>query len=99
VLIKEWDSVKQELVLRTGMFSFTEIYRVTPERHVAAAQLPAPQPVDPLGREFLPKRNTVDDTERLAGIERKQRVARAAAILREELRQRREAQSSENGAE
>ena len=43
VLIKEWDPIKQELVLRAGMFKFTEVFRVNPERHIAASQLPPPQ--------------------------------------------------------
>jgi hypothetical protein len=99
-LIKEYDPATGEVVLRSGMFSFAEVFRVNPERQIPVAQLPPPQPVDPLvNREFLPKRNNVDDQARVADIERKQRVARAAAILREELRQRREAEANENGAE
>lgn len=103
VLIKEWDPIKQELVLRAGMFQFTEVFRVNPERHMAAApQLTAPQPGgDPLlnDRSFLPRRQTIDNDERIRELERKKVVARAAAVLRDELRQRREAQANDNGTD
>lgn len=60
-LIKEWDSVKQEVVLRAGQGSFVEVFRVTPERQTGpqtavSAQAAAPPPngssVDPLSRIF-----------------------------------------------
>ena len=89
-LIKEWDSTKQELVLRAGMHEFSEVFRVNPEKHVAQMPQQPAQVVDParLNAEFLPKRTIMDDA-RISEIERKRQVARAAAVLREELRQRR----------
>ena len=99
-LIKEWDSQKQELVLRAGMHEFSEVFRVNPEKHVAQTQ--TPHMVDPaakafVGEGFLPKRTTIDDA-RVAELERKRQVARAAAVIREELRQRR-ANGSEQWSE
>ena len=44
-LLKEWDSVKQELVLRTGMGTFVEVYRVNPETRPAREVLAVPRPV------------------------------------------------------
>jgi hypothetical protein len=92
-LIKEWDCKTQELVLRAGMHSFTEVFRVVPEKPVgrdisAEAPTSGPKP-EPRG-DFLPKTNTFDNPQ-LSEIERKQRVARAVALVREELRRRREA--------
>jgi ABC-type antimicrobial peptide transport system ATPase subunit len=94
-LIKEWDSHTQELVLRAGMHQFSEVFRVNPEKHVA--QMPQrEQVVDPAanmlaGEGFLPKRNTSSiDDQRIADIEHRQRVARAAALIRDELRKKKE---------
>lgn len=94
-LIKEWDSEKQELVLRAGMHSFTEVFRVTPEK-VAGREIPvsaaptAETRTESRESDFLPKGNTLDNP-RLSDLERKRNVARAAALIRDELRRRREA--------
>lgn len=101
-LIKEWDSSKQEVVLRSGMGSFVEVYKVVPEkqsgREVFTAR-PA-QPVDPLDRAFFrepeprpetpsPRSNVnpLDDT-RASALEKKRNAARAAAVLRQYLDER-----------
>lgn len=96
-IIKEWDHTKQELVLRAGMNQFNEVFRVNPEKHIAEMPKPA-QVADPAarviaGEGFLPKRTIIDD-ERVAELERKKQVARAAAVIREELRQRKEARTN-----
>lgn len=90
-LLKEWDNTKGELVLRAGMHQFSEVFRVNPEKHVA--QMPD-KVADPVAKvyaadPFLPKRTTIDD-ERIAELERKKQVARAGAVIREELRRRKE---------
>lgn len=58
-LIREWDADKQEVVLRCGMGSFVEIYRVIPERQPGPqTAIPAAQPampaevVDPMSKLF-----------------------------------------------
>ena len=107
-LVKSWDTGAQELVLRVGVGSFVEVFRVNPEkqaqRESVAAPRQAPAVRDPLARifkdetpkpvngetaEFLPKGSTLDD-ERLVGLERQRAVTRAAALIKDELRRRRE---------
>jgi len=97
-IIKEWDQAKQELVLRSGMGSFVEIFKLNPEKQTHA-ETPRPvTAVDPLAKmfrdeaaqidkTFTPKTSTVDNPN-LAEMERKRNVVRAAAILKDELRRR-----------
>ena len=105
-LVKEWDSDRQQIVLRVESVSFREVYTLRPEKQTPAAVPMRPQVVDPLTRpaqptprapapepepdgfDFTPKRNTFDEEERVSQIFNKRTVARAAAILREELRRR-----------
>jgi hypothetical protein len=101
-LVKAWDATKQELVISASMGMFTEVFRVIPERQVPRAVTPSAEVVDtaariftpqpktngPTADEFLPKGSTLDD-ERLAELERRRRVASAAALIRDELRRRR----------
>jgi hypothetical protein len=44
-LLKEWDTQKQEIVLRTGVGSFTEVFKVIPETRPAREVLAVPRPV------------------------------------------------------
>lgn len=98
-LVKEWDQTKQELVLRSGMGSFVEIFKLNPERQIVS-QPPRPvDAIDPLAKmfrdevpnkvpaEFLPHGSTLDNPK-LSELERKRKVAVAAATLRDELRRR-----------
>ena len=101
-LVKSWDSQTQELVITASKGMFTEVYRVIPEKQTPRVEQPALQ-VDPMtnvfrdapaqhipdedGKGFLPKTSTIDNP-RLAEMERQRRVAKAAAMLREELRER-----------
>jgi hypothetical protein len=91
VLIKAWDSQKQELVITASMGMFSEVFRVIPERQTPKPQ--QPQVVDPVTRpaqppaneeEFLPKGTTLDDP-RLAEMERARNIRAAATLLRSEL--------------
>jgi hypothetical protein len=91
VLTKGWDKTKQELVLRAGMESFVEVYRVSPVR-VDLTQ--AVKPVDPLEKllrdgplteeSFTRKSSTVDNPN-LFDLERKATIRRAAANLKQDL--------------
>lgn len=44
-LLKEWDQKTQEIVLRTGVGSFTEVFKVIPERQPTREILAIPKPV------------------------------------------------------
>jgi len=90
-LIKEWDKEKNELVLRSGMHSFTEVFRVVPTRPEARETVT--QTHDPLipgiPKHENPTRSTSTvDNPRLAELERKRAVAQAAATIRQELDRR-----------
>jgi hypothetical protein len=95
-LFKEWDKSKQELVLKCGMHSFTEIFRCIPIRaEVRDTQTPVTVhdplekliPTVPKTENFAPSTSTVDNPQ-LTELERKRAVARAAAIVRDELKRR-----------
>ena len=69
-LLKEWDSKTQEIVLRTGVGSFTEVFKVIPERQIRQT-IPVPpartsttEIFDPLQKIFkddgYPKPNGAD---------------------------------------
>jgi hypothetical protein len=77
-LIREWDSEKQEVVLRCGMGQFVEIYRVIPERQPGnQVAVPAAPPanghaVDPLAsifRETPPAVDTVEKSRSVSTLE------------------------------
>ncbi len=99
-LIKEWDKKNQELVLRSGMHSFSEVFRVVPVRPEGKETVT--QVHDPLAQVFkdapekppTPRSSTLDNP-RLAELERNQRIRNAAALIREELRQRKEQREKE----
>lgn len=107
-LTKEWDSAKQQIVLRVESVSFREVFRLTPEKQTP--KQPVEQParfVDPLLEkafapppmtrrpngetleDFLPKSSTLDDA-RLSELERRRKIAKAAALIRDELRRRKQ---------
>ena len=92
-LIKEWDHKAQELVLRSGMGSFVEVFTLNPERQAPVAPV-RPASEDPLSgifrdkdKSFTPKTSTIDNPN-LAELERKRAVAHAAALLKDELMRR-----------
>jgi hypothetical protein len=89
-LLKDWDSRAQELVLRTHMGSFGEVFRVVPEKQPTKEVIAA----DPLKKEadqpglFPGKSSTLDD-EKLQKLERELNKRRVARMISEDLRQRR----------
>lgn len=90
-LLKDWDSRTQELVLRTHMGSFGEVFRVVPEKQPTKEVIAA----DPLKREleqqpnlFPAKGSTLDD-EKLQKLERDLTKRRVASMIAEDLKQRR----------
>lgn len=102
-LTKEWDSEKQQIVLRVESVSFREVFRLTPEKQTPKPTVDQPaRIVDPFFsppptrrangetvEEFLPKGSTLDDP-RLSELERKRRVAQAVALVKDELRRRKQ---------
>jgi hypothetical protein len=93
-LLKDWDSRSQELVLRTHMGSFGEVFRVIPEKQptkevIAADPIKKQQDERPLDLPFRQKGSTMDD-EKLTDMERKLTKRRIASMLSEELKQRRQ---------
>jgi hypothetical protein len=89
-LMKSWDSISQELVLRTTMGTFTEVYRVIPEKQptkevIAADPIRKQVPEEP--NLFAPKGSTLDD-QKLTELERKLTKRRVAALLSDELKNR-----------
>ncbi len=96
-LIKEWDADHQQVVLRVETIGFREVFRLTPERQtpqvLRATQTvdpvvrPAAAPASPNGEDFLPKRSLLDQDSELVEMAKKRNVARAAATLRQHLRE------------
>jgi len=88
-LLKDWDTHTQELVLRTHMGSFGEVFRVVPEKQPTKEVIAA----DPIKREmeqptlFPAKGSTLDD-EKLQKLERELTKKRVAAMISEDLRKR-----------
>lgn len=68
--IKEWDKTSQEVVLRCGVGSFVETFRVVPEKPTGAqTQIPATPPAnghtaDPLAAFFRESVPTTDPAEK-----------------------------------
>src|SRR5579863_1432697 len=64
-LLKDWDSRTQELVLRTHMGSFGEVFRVVPEKQPTKEVIAA----DPIRKQpeesnlFTPQGSTLDDAK------------------------------------
>jgi hypothetical protein len=89
-LLKDWDSSKQELVLRTHLGTFGEVFRVIPEKQptkevIAADPIRKEKPEEPML--FNQKTSTLDDGK-LAEIEKTLTKRRIASMLKDELRQR-----------
>jgi hypothetical protein len=86
-LLKDWDSSKQELVLRTHLGTFGEVFRVIPEkqptREVIAADPIRNQP-EQIPFQPLPKGSTLSD-EKLADLERALTKRRVASLLKDEM--------------
>lgn len=89
-LLKDWDSHTQELVLRTHMGSFGEVFRVVPEKQPTKEVIAA----DPLKKQegeqpslFPAKGSTLDD-EKLQKLERDLLKRRVAGMISEDLRRR-----------
>ena len=88
-LLKSWDTSTQELVLRTTMGSFTEVYRVIPEKQPTKEVIAA----DPLKKEteqptLFPQKGSTLDDEKLQKLERELRKRRVASMISEDLRKR-----------
>jgi len=89
-LMKSWDSISQELVLRTTMGTFTEVYRVIPEKQptkevIAADPIRKQVPEEP--NLFAPKGSTLDDNK-LTELERQLTKRRVASMISEDLKKR-----------
>lgn len=89
-LLKDWDTRTQELVLRTHMGTFGEVFRVVPEKQPTKEVIAA----DPLKREtpeqptlFPGKSSTLDD-DKLQKLERELTKRRVASMISEDLRKR-----------
>lgn len=92
-LLKDWDTHTQELVLRTHMGTFGEVFRVMPEKQPTREVIAA----DPLRKEreaeqptlFPSKGSTLDD-EKLQKLERDLLKRRVASMMAEDLKRRRQ---------
>lgn len=88
-LLKSWDTSSQELVLRTTMGSFTEVYRVIPEKQPTKEVIAA----DPLQKNadqpslFANKGSTLDD-KKLHDLERDLTKRRVARMIADDLKAR-----------
>ena len=87
-LLKDWDSKTQELVLKTHLGSFGEVFRAIPEaqptKEVIAADPIRKQTEQPMNLPFRPSGSTLDDTKN-AELEKKVDKLRLARKIREEL--------------
>lgn len=90
-LMKTWDQKTQELVLTVSMGSFSEVYRVVPERqNQGAFVFPKPQSQPQDAEDTEPKRtgSTILDDEKLSKLERLLTKRRVAAMMADELKKR-----------
>lgn len=101
LLLKEWDGSKAELVLRTTLGSFSEVFKVLPEKQptkeVIAADPMKKQPEQDREIPFdaIRAKGSTLDNEKLAKMEATLQKRRIASLLREDIarnnRQQREA--------
>jgi hypothetical protein len=92
ILLKSWDAKTQELVLHVGTGSFSEVYKVVPEKEVAqpkAAQLwKQPEETEQVPAEKKVKTSTLEDNEKLTELENKMKRHRIARLVKEEMQER-----------
>lgn len=90
-LLKDWDTRTQELVLRTHMGTFGEVFRVVPEKQ-AVREVIAADPIKPNGQtkqeELFPRKGSTLDNEKLSAMEQTLQKRRIATMLRDELEAR-----------
>jgi hypothetical protein len=86
-LLKDWDSSKQELVLRTHLGTFGEVFRVIPEKQPTKEVIAA----DPIRKQqeeitFVPpsKGTTLDD-QKLTTMEKTLKKREIARLLKDEM--------------
>lgn len=88
-LLKDWDTRTQELVLRTHMGSFGEVFRVVPEKQPTREVIAAdPLRKDPEQPTLFPAKGSTLDDEKLQKLERELTKKRVAAMISEDLRKR-----------
>jgi len=97
-LMKTWDEKKQELVLTVSMGSFSEVYRVVPEKQ-SPKQLAftdqSMRETEPLVDKQPSRHGHTLDNPNLDALEKTLQKRRVAAMLKEELRNRRTNQTGE----
>jgi hypothetical protein len=89
-LLKDWDSKTQELVLRTHLGSFGEVFRAIPEKQptkevIAADPIRKHVPEEP--NLFAPQGSTLDDSK-LKKLETELTRRRVASMISEDLKKR-----------
>ena len=90
-LLKDWDSKTQELVLRTHLGGFGEVFIARPEKQPTKEVIAADpvrkqaQEETPLHLPFQQSPKTTLDDERVAGIEKKVDKLRLARKIAEEM--------------
>jgi hypothetical protein len=88
-LLKDWDSRSQELVLRTHLGSFGEVFKAIPEAQPTKEVITA----DPIRKQAEPEATvrpsgSTLDNDKLADMEKKLQKRRIAAMLSDELKRR-----------
>jgi hypothetical protein len=100
-LLKDWDSKKQELVLRTHMGGFGEVFIARPEKQMGKEVIAAdpikkkPAEEQEINFDAVRGKGSTLDNEKLAAMEATLQKRRIASLLREDMarnaRQQREA--------
>ncbi len=89
-LLKDWDTRTQELVLRTHMGTFGEVFRVVPEKQPTKEVIAA----DPIRKAeeqatlFPSSKGSTLDDEKLQKLERDLTKRRVASMISEDLKRR-----------
>ena len=92
-LLKDWDTRTQELVLRTHMGTFGEVFRVVPEKQ-PTKEVIAADPLKPeQQRDLFPSKGSTLDDEKLKKLETELTKRRVASMIAEDLKRRRQQQS------
>ena len=92
-LLKDWDGRTQELVLRTHLGTFGEVFRVIPEKQptkevIAADPLKRPNPPD-AQQEIPSLRGSTLDNNKLAELETLLTKRKVARLMADDLKARR----------